>query len=98
MAIHRRSGDVPRSTIVDLEQPGVQEDEPLGCSVPFNVVDELLGETLRVVWPNCAVASNASVSPDVHKKLGLVLAGHQQIGSRKARTSLILGAHAAYRD
>jgi hypothetical protein len=32
MAVDRRPGDVPRSTVVDIEQPGVREDEPLGCS------------------------------------------------------------------
>jgi hypothetical protein len=50
MVVDRRPGDVPRSTVVDVEQPGVQEDEPLGCSVPLNVVDELLGGTVRVTW------------------------------------------------
>ena len=32
MAVDRRPGDVPRSTLIDIEQPGVREDEPLGCS------------------------------------------------------------------
>jgi hypothetical protein len=32
MAVDRRPGDVPRSTLVDIEQPGVREDEPPGCS------------------------------------------------------------------
>jgi hypothetical protein len=50
MAVDRRPGDVPRSTVVNVEQPGVQEGEPLGCSVPLNVVDELLGGTVRLAW------------------------------------------------
>ncbi len=32
MAFDRRPGDVPRSTLIDIEQPGVRDDEPLGCS------------------------------------------------------------------
>ena len=32
MAVDRRPGDVPRSSVIDVEQPGVREDEPPGCS------------------------------------------------------------------
>jgi hypothetical protein len=32
MAVYRRPRDVPRSTLIDIEQPGVRKDEPLGCS------------------------------------------------------------------
>jgi hypothetical protein len=32
VAVNRRPGDVPRGTIIDIEQPGVLEDELLGCS------------------------------------------------------------------
>jgi hypothetical protein len=32
MAVDRRPGDIPRSTVVDIEQPSVREDEPPGCS------------------------------------------------------------------
>ena len=100
MAIHRRPGDVPRSTVIDVEQPGVREDEPPGCSLPLNVVDELLGGTLSVAW--CKLHGYVEYE---RERAGLEknwewfqwLAEHIDRHS-KARTSLAVGAHEAYRD
>jgi Spy/CpxP family protein refolding chaperone len=57
MAGDRRPGDVPRSTVVDIEQPGVREDEPLGCSTV----------TFRVSYGGQA-ASRATIANDFERQ------------------------------
>jgi hypothetical protein len=70
MAIHRRPGNVPRSTVIDVEQPGVREDELPGCSVLFNLVNKLLSGTVPIAWRDWAAMSNTNVSAEVRKKIG----------------------------
>jgi hypothetical protein len=68
----RRPGDVPRSSVVDGEQPGVREDEPPGCSVPLKVIAELLGGTVRIAWRKLLGYVEYNMSAQVRKKLGMV--------------------------
>ena len=68
--------------------------------VPLNVVDELLGGTLRVAWRKLRGYVEYDVSAQVRKKNWEWFQWFAEQIDRhsKARTSLTLGAHEAYRD
>jgi hypothetical protein len=100
MAVHRRPGDIPRSSVVDVEQPGVREDEPPGCSLPLNLVDELLGGTVRVGWRKIAWLLRLRTGA---RRFGKNWEWIQWLAEQidrhsEARARLVVGAHEAYRD
>ena len=64
MAVDRRPGDVPRSTLIDIEQPGVREDEPLGCST-VNLAVSFRGSPNSLI----GIAKREPVLPSVRTKL-----------------------------
>jgi hypothetical protein len=64
MAVDRRPGDVSRSTVVDIELPGVREDEPLGCSTVTLAVS-FSGSPNSLI----GIAKREPVLPSVRTKL-----------------------------
>jgi hypothetical protein len=64
MAVDRRPGDVPRSTLVDIEQPGVREDERPGCSTVTLAVS-FRGSPNSLI----GIAKREPVLPSVRTKL-----------------------------
>jgi hypothetical protein len=70
-------GIEPRRAVVDVEQPSVREVEPLGCSVPLNVVDELLGGTVRVAWPQIAWLLAEQIDRHSNARTSLALGTHE---------------------
>jgi hypothetical protein len=55
MAGDRRPGDVPRSTVVDVEQPGVREDEPPGCARQIRPVPSVIKSLKPILYAGALV-------------------------------------------
>jgi len=84
--------------VIDVEQLGVRVDEPPGCSVALNVVDELLSGTRRLAQIVSQleyehVPAGSQKNWECFQWLAEQIDRHS-----KGPTSLNLGAHEAYRD
>jgi hypothetical protein len=55
MAGDCRPGDVPRSTVVDVEQPGVREDEPPGCARQIRPVPGVIKSLKPILYARALV-------------------------------------------